>query len=68
MNQTLAQHRALAAYRAHVNKLHEERRLARLNAIRDRLARRYLIDRIGWLFAAAAIGAAAAIVFVRVAT
>lgn len=68
MNHTLRQHRALAAYRAQLNKQEEQRRLARLDAIRHRLLRRFITDRNGWLFAAAALGAAFAVVLTRLAS
>lgn len=65
MNATIRQVKALAAYRAQLNKQEEQRRLARLDAIRERLLRRFITERNGWLFAAAATGAAFAVVITR---
>lgn len=68
MNATIRQVKALAAYRAQLNKQEEQRRAARLDAIRERLLRRFITDRNGWLFAAAAVGAALAVVLIRLAS
>lgn len=63
---TIRQAKALAAYSAEIRKQEERARIARLNAARQRLVRRFVRDKSGWLFAAASVGAGFAIVVLRV--
>lgn len=68
MNHTIAQQRALAAHNAEVRKQEERDRIARLERVKKRLIRRFVRERSGWLLAAASIGAALAVVLLRVST
>ena len=65
MSRTINDERAFAAYRAELNRREEARRLARLDAIRNRLVRRFLTERGSWLFAAMSIGAAVGLLVER---
>lgn len=65
MSQTIAQRRAWAAYRAEQNKRIEARRKARIEALRQKLVRRFVTESGGWVFAAACIGAAFAVLLIH---
>lgn len=60
--QTLNQQRAIAMHLAQRRKSLQERRKARLDAIRDRLVREFVMEGGGWVFAVLAAGAAIGIV------
>lgn len=61
-SQTFSQQRALAMHAAQRRKLLAARRKARLDAIRDRLVRQFVVQGGGWVFAVLACGAAIGIV------
>lgn len=63
---TIRQAKALAAYTAEIRKQEERERIARLERARQRLVRRFVTERSGWLFAAAAVGASFAVVLLRI--
>lgn len=59
---TFCQQRAIAMHAAQRRKVLAERRKARLDAIRDRLVRQFVMEGGGWVFAVLAAGAAIGIV------
>lgn len=65
MNQTIRQSKAIAAYRAQLNKSAEAKRQKRIEAMKTRLIRRYVREKSGWAYAFLSAGIALGIVIVR---
>jgi len=63
--QTLNQQRAIAMHLAQRRKSLQERRKARLDAIRERITRRAVFDAVGFVVAAIAFGVALGVVLTR---
>jgi hypothetical protein len=64
--QTVAQAKALASYNALLNQQAEARRKARIEAAKQRLIRRFVREKSGYLYAFLSAGVALGVVIVRV--
>lgn len=67
-SQTFSQQRAIAMHAAQRRKVLAARHKARIDALRERITRRVVLDAGGWAFAVLACGIAGGVVLGRVMT